>query len=451
MVKISFYGAAGEVTGSNFLVTSDNHKYIVDCGLFQGLPEITRYNTEQFAYNPKEVEAVIVTHAHLDHVGRLPKLVKEGFHGPIFATEATIELAGLVLDDAEGLMHHHFEQSNHPVLYDRIDLERTKTLFRAVPYHKPFRLPTGDTVTFFDAGHILGSATILFETGGKRLVFSGDIGHWPGTILPHPETPLEADCVMVEGTYGSIEHKERQDRLTVLKDALDWTAEHRGVLLIPAFAVERTQEVLYLLHHLFTENQLPKMPVFVDSPLAIEALEVFERHLELFRREIRDEHDHNFFSFRSLALTPTVEQSKEINDLPPPKVIIAGSGMMQGGRIEHHLKHYLDKPNTYLLVIGYQAEGTIGQRIISGQKVVEIHGEQVSVRAHVVNVDAFSSHADDSELIAWLKQIKFQPNSSIVITHSDLKRSEPFAQELAKQFPNVKTHVAQLNQSLDLQ
>lgn len=452
MTKVSFFGAAGEVTGSNFLIETDTDKYIVDCGLFQGRDTISDLNDKPLAYNPAESSAVIVTHAHLDHIGRLPVLVRGGYHGPIFATEATIELATIVLKDALGLAEERSRREGKPQLYEEEDLNRTLQQFQAVPYHKPHRLNGSDQFTLYDAGHILGSASVLLEAGGKKIIFSGDIGHWPSPLLAIPEPPPAADLVITEATYGGEEHLGSDDREQVVKKALEWTSQNNGVLLIPAFSIERSQELLFLLHEMFDKHQLPKMPIFLDSPLAIEALAVFEHHMELYRREVvKDEHGgHNLFDFGSLALTPTVEDSKDINDAPHPKVIIAGSGMMAGGRIVHHLKHYLSRPDTYLLIIGFQAPGTLGSAILGGAKSVHIHGQEVAVRAKIEVAEAFSGHADNSELMQWLRKIEMPSGGRLAIVHSEPDRAEKYLAFVKGHLPNANIIIPKIGASIEV-
>lgn len=454
MVKLSFYGGAGEVTGSNFLVDTGRHQYLIDCGLFQGSDLLVEHNDEPFPYDPKQITAVAVTHAHLDHIGRLPKLVKEGYAGPILATEATIELAILGLKDTLELMSDRRHRHNQPPLYDRVDLRRTIDRFLPVGYHQPHKLPDGDELIFYDAGHILGSASIFLQADGHKFVFSGDIGSWPNPLLPQPESAISADTVVMEATYGG-EDRSDQDREKILLKAFDWIMRNRGVLLIPAFALERSQELLYLLNDLSNRRLLPDIPIFLDSPLAIEALEVFERHQELLSPTAKQagRHDADIFNFRKLVLAASVEDSKEINEQAPPKVIIAGSGMMEGGRIHHHLKRYLDRPNTYLLVIGFQAPGTLGSRIISGRTEVRLDGRVVPVRAKVETAEGFSSHADSPKLLEWVRQIRLTDNSHrprIFLVHSDKKRAEAFRQILTKQLPNIAVAEAGLNQTIEL-
>lgn len=453
MPKLSFFGAAGAVTGSNFLIETKEHKYVVDCGLFQGSPNLTQFNDDEFSYEPSSVDALIVTHAHLDHIGRIPKLVRDGFRGPIYATQPTIELMSLTLKDAVELMDHRNQRDGKPVIYEEEDVRRTMALCRAVSYKTAQPLNGKDSVTFYDAGHILGSASVLVEADGKQFAFSGDVGHAPNILLPHSETPPTADVVVTEATYGGVEHNDGTDREKVLLDAIEWTIQNRGVLLIPAFAIERSQELLYLLNDLFNTQKLPKIPIFFDSPLAIEALEVFEKHGQQFSTQVKEveKKDPEIFSFRGLVLTPTVENSKDINDQPPPKVIIAGSGMMEGGRIFHHLKRYLSHRSTLLLVIGYQAEGTLGRRIVDGDKEITINGDRIPIRATIKVVDIFSGHADNTDMIEWVKGIK--PNSQqqkVFIVHSDPERAKVFQSNLAEELPEAAIDIAQLNQVVEL-
>lgn len=452
MPEISFYGASGEVTGSNFLVSTGNDKYLVDCGLFQGSQHAFNDSLTSFQYDPSEIDALIITHSHLDHIGRIPKLVKDGYRGPIYATAATLELTELILADAYHIMEMHHRKDHQPMMYEETDLKRALSLFKPISYHKPQTLEGEDSVTLYDAGHILGSSSVLLKAGGKRFVFSGDLGHYPNTLLPHSEPPPEADIIITEGTYGGVEHKTKQDRVEVIKKAIEWTIQNRGVLLIPAFSIERTQELLYLLHQMFTHHKMPRIPIYLDGPLAIRALEVFDRHLELYTEQVRKDSNtgHEIFSFKSLAITPTVNDSKSINTIKPPKVIIAGSGMMVGGRIIHHMKRYLSHERTLLLVIGYQADGTLGRKIINGAKEISINGSKVAVRAKIEIVDAFSGHADNSELLDWLKGVKLSKGGKIFIVHSDPKRAELFEDNIQEAFPEAEVQKAVIGASIQV-
>ncbi len=451
MTKVTFYGAAGEVTGSNHLIETAEAKYVVDCGLFQGGDYIGGHNDAPFAYDPAEVKAVMITHAHLDHIGRLPMLVKDGYRGPIYATDATLELTTVTLKDALSLMTHRQERNNTPPLYSEADLQRTISQYKPLKYRTKQSLFGKDSVTLYDAGHILGSASISVEADGRKLVFSGDVGYYPNTLLPKPESPPEADLVVMEATYGGVSREERLDRLAVVKEALATVIKNQGVLLVPAFAIERSQELLFLLHYLFIEHQLPKLPIYLDSPLAIEALAVYERHKELFNSVVSKEGTQaDPFTFRNLVLTPTSADSKEINLTPPPKMIVAGSGMMEGGRIHHHLKRYLPHENTLLLVVGYQADRTLGRKIVEGAKQVEIMDDWIPVRAKVQVVDIFSGHADDIELKEWIQKIKLPVSGQVAIVHSDPDRAAKFQQELKTLLPKQSIVVATIGMTVEV-
>ncbi|MBI4948199.1 MBL fold metallo-hydrolase [Candidatus Berkelbacteria bacterium] len=453
MAQLGFYGSAGIVTGSNFLVEdSRGTKIVVDCGLFQGDFDANKLNAQPFAYKAAEVSAVVLTHAHLDHIGRLPILVKDGFRGKIFATSATLELTQIVLKDAYDVMLSNHEQDGAPLLYDQPDIKRTFDLMQAMPYKTRTEIASGIFASLYDAGHILGSASVLIEADGKKILFSGDIGHAPSTLLPHAQTPELADAIVTEATYGGVDRTLKHDRLTVLHDAVNWIVQNRGVLLIPAFSVERSQELLYLFNHLYNQHKLPKVPIFLDSPLAIEALEVFERHQQLFKKDVQQERqtDTEIFDFKGLFLTPTSAESKEINDTLAPKVIIAGSGMMAGGRIMHHLKRYLSRKDCLLLVIGYQAEGTLGSKIVDGARSVFLMGDEIPIRAKVEVVDAFSGHADNKELIDWIKGVKLSPNGKVFIVHSEPDRALAFNEELELLLPSITVEVAENNKVVEI-
>lgn len=452
MPRIGFYGASGEVTGSNFLVEGRKGRYVVDCGLFQGQDTIAENNQDPFSYNAEEVAALILTHAHLDHIGRVPKLVREGFRGPIYCTEATSELTEIVLKDALDLMERRLDRTDAPALYEVADLNRALAQMRPINYRQSGSLKGGDKFTLYDAGHILGSASVSLQVDGKDLVFSGDLGHWPSVLLPAPDPPPVADVVVMEATYGGRERDDSTDRLKVLKSALDLTMEQGGTLLIPAFSIERTQELLFLLHELFVHHSQPPLPIILDSPLAIEALKIFRKHGELFANNVRTHkrRGEDMFAFKNLAVTATVDESKSTNDIPNPKVIIAGSGMMVGGRISHHLKHYLPDPKTLLLVIGYQAPGTLGSQIVGGAKKVRIMGAEIPIRAKVQLTQAFSGHADHSELLEWLGRINLRQGGRVFVTHANKENAHKFLKSLTETLPGEMAQIAKHNQSVEI-
>jgi len=401
-MKLSFHGGAREVTGACYLVESGNAKLLVDCGLFQGSRECEELNFQPFQFDPSAVDALLVTHAHVDHVGRIPKLVRAGFSGAIYSTPATRELAELLLEDAL-----HLAERRNEEWYDSSDLQRAMALWKEVPYRR--RIGVGDAAfQFRNAGHILGSAFAEVWAEGKHLLFTGDLGNIPSVLLPPPEVVRDAEYLIIESTYGNRSHEPPEERILKLERAAEDIAARRGVLVIPAFATERTQDILFLLNEMLHFKRIPEMPVFVDSPLAIRATAVYERHTEQYKDEIRSlylAHPH-LFQFKKLRFTQSVEESKQINEVPPPKIIIAGSGMMQGGRILHHLRRNLSDPHSILVVVGYQAGGSLGRRLLDGEKVVKILGEELSVAAEIRKINGFSAHADNPQLFSFVESAR---------------------------------------------
>ncbi|MBI4132485.1 MAG: MBL fold metallo-hydrolase [Candidatus Sungbacteria bacterium] len=401
-ISLSFYGAAREVTGACYLLDTGQEKILIDCGMFQGCDDCDERNHEKLPFDASAIDAVIITHAHVDHVGRLPKLWREGFRGAIYATPPTCDLTELLLEDAM-----NFFKAGEGELYSRRDLEEIMKLFQPLGYGTDVRL-TSSSLKLLPAGHILGSSFVRLETQGKIFVFSGDIGNDPSILLPPRASIPEANVLTVESTYGNKRHQHIQDRRLMLERAIEDAASRRGTLMIPAFATERTQEILYEINGMMQFKRVPEIPVFVDSPLAIKTTAIFSKYPPYYRDEVQQlvkTHPH-IFAFKNLKFTPSVEESKAINDVPPPKVIIAGSGMSSGGRILHHEKRYLPDPNSVLLVTGYQAAGSLGRRLLDRAREVKIHGEPVSVAAEVRIIDGYSAHADQDELFAFVEEMK---------------------------------------------
>lgn len=399
-MRISFHGGAREVTGACYLLESGEAKILIDCGLFQGTHECEELNFQPFSFAVPEIDAVIVTHAHLDHVGRLPKLAREGFKGKIFSTAPTKDLAVLILEDALSLSERQGKS-----LYDHSDLEKIMENWEVVSYQEKFRL--GDLeVKLHEAGHILGSALVELWGENKHLLFTGDLGNIPSALLPPPETFQNIEYLVIESTYGSRTHEAAGERVLNLERAVEETASRQGTLLLPSFATERTQDILYLLNEMLLFKRIPEIPVFVDAPLAIRVTAVFEQYTEFYKEEIRElfRGHPNLFKFKKLRFTVSVEESKAINEVQPPKVILAGSGMMTGGRILHHARRYLPDPKSILLVIGYQASGSLGRRLVDGEKLVKIMGEEVEVRAEVREIHGFSAHADNPQLFSFVER-----------------------------------------------
>jgi metallo-beta-lactamase family protein len=442
-IKLTFLGAAQSVTGSCYLIETSNTKFLVDCGLYQER-ELTGRNWAPFPIPPGTLDFVLLTHAHLDHSGLLPKLVREGFRGPIYCTAATTEIAEIMLLDAAHLnqedaeykrRRHQREKRRGPYLevplYTVADAEASFPLFSSVQYGTPFNLAEGTEATFYDAGHVLGSSMItvkIKQNGEERtILFSGDIGRWGKPILHDPTLFEAADYVLVESTYGDRLSESLEDAANKLADTINATVKSGGNIVIPSFALERAQEILYYLNKFLIEDRIPNLMVFVDSPMALSINQVFENHPELFDQEMtKFMEEGSPFSFRGLRLTMTAGESKAINKIKGTVIIIAGSGMCTGGRIKHHLVTNISRRQSTILFVGYQAAGTLGREIVDGAKEVRILGQFYPVKAKVVHIHGFSAHADRDELIKWLSSLR-QPPKCLFVTHGESSVSHHFA------------------------
>lgn len=424
---------------------------MIDCGLFQGTHEDEQRNHEKLPFDPATLTEVIVTHAHLDHVGRLPLLVKNGFQGFFYATPPTIELTRLVLEDTFGIMDYENKKFGNPVLYNQGDIENVMAQFKAVDYYKTHELGKEVTFTFHDAGHIFGSAFVEFQAEGKKAVFSGDIGNVNVPILRDTDNlPKDLDLLVCESTYGDRHHEPAGERVELVKNLVEKAVEHGGVLMIPSFALERTQELLYELHDLIERHhKLKPMPIFLDSPLAIDAMKVFEKYPQYYDEEacrfLKDGDD--IFGFEGLSQTYTRDQSLKINHVPGPKIIIAGAGMMNGGRILHHAIRYVSDHNNTLLFIGYQSPGTLGWKILTGADRVPIHGESVAVHCKVEMVNAFSAHGDSEKLKTWIMSGGASPQQ-VILNHGDKFSSEAFAKVLNEK--GIKAQRAEYHKTVEV-
>lgn len=423
---LTFHGAAGTVTGSKHLVRWNGQNILLDCGLFQGLKELRLRNWAEPPFEPASLDAVVLSHAHIDHSGYLPLLVKRGFRGPVFCTAATADLLRVLLPDSAHLMEEEAEYANRhgyskhrPALplFSAEDVEGVFPLLRTQPYGQDFEVVPGTRATLRRTGHILGSASIdlLWEATGKRLVFSGDLGRWGRPILRDPESVPEADVLLVESTYGDRLHAA--DARAHLARIITQTAHRGGAVLIPAFAVGRAQELIWTLRQLEDAGEVPLLSVYVDSPMAIDVTEMYCQHPEDYDEETAQamREQRCPLCCRQYHLLRTVEQSKELGGRKGPMVIIAGSGMMTGGRILHHLKQRITDPRNTLLLVGYQALGTRGRALLEGARQLRMHGQDVPVRAQVEVIDGLSAHADQSEILRWLSGFRRPPEKTYVV------------------------------------
>jgi metallo-beta-lactamase family protein len=404
-VKITFCGGTGSVTGSNFLLEVGGKKILVDCGLTQGLKLADDINWDPFPYNAKEIDVLFVTHAHVDHIGRIPKLVHEGFSGVIYSTKPTRALALPMLDDTMEILGSnvklHLEE-----IYNPENIKRALAVWHGFEYHEKIKIIPELEVELYNAGHILGSAMILFNYAGKRILFTGDLGNTPSPILPDTEKVPNVDYVVMESVYGDRNHESREDRRKYLEEAIENNYKRKGTLIIPIFSLERSQELLFELNSLVENKRIPTMPIFLDSPLAIKLTEVFKQFRTYFNDRAQEamKSDKYLFDFPGLHNTLKSEESRMINEVPNPKIIIAGSGMSTGGRIVHHERHYLPDPNNTILLTGYQSVGTPGRLIQEGVKTVRITGESVIVRSHVVTISGYSGHRDSDGLLRFVEE-----------------------------------------------
>lgn len=468
-MKLTFHGAAGAVTGSMHLVEADGKRILLDCGLYQGRRKDADTKNRNLPLDAASIDAVILSHAHIDHSGNLPTLVKNGFAGPIYSTPATIDLCGWMLRDTAHIQEHDAEflnkrlehrrrqglENGHVIpLYTMQDAEATLPLFQQVPYHTPHSLTPSLTYESYDAGHILGSSSVILTDTSRpnpvRLAFSGDVGRPNLPIIRDPETLPPIDYLILESTYGGRLHKSIGHVANKLADVVNRTARRGGRIIVPAFAVGRTQQLVLMLHQLANEKRIPNIPIFVDSPLALNVTDVHRAHPECFDQETLaylNNHE-DPFGFKRLQYIREASESKKLNDLHGPFVVISASGMCEQGRILHHLRNNIEDPRNTVLITGFQAQDTLGRKLVEKWPEVKIFGEPTRVRAEISSLDELSGHADQHELLEWVAPVA-KGLKKIFLVHGEPAQSQVLARLLSERF-NVPAAAVCPGQAFDL-
>jgi metallo-beta-lactamase family protein len=463
-MKITFFGAAGGVTGTAYYCESSVARIMIDCGMFQGGRRDESRNKTAPPVNYTKLDAIVLTHAHLDHCGRLPLAVREGYRGPIFGTPATLDLAALVLRDSLKVQTSDLDKLNRMLVrngkskikpaFEEVDVEGAILQMKPLPYHQPFQVAKGMNITVDEAGHILGSGSLKLsvEDGlqNKSVIFSGDLGAAGMPIVRDPEPFREADMVILESTYGDRDHKPLHETIDEAIAIIRHALQSKGKILVPSFAIGRTQDIIYYIEQAFRKGGLQRFPIYIDSPMAIEASRIYMNHPELFDDEMKEfmtsgepERDKGF-----IHPTQTSEESQHLNDVQGPCMIIAGSGMCNAGRIKHHLRHNLWKAETSVLIVGYQAEGTLGRKIVDGAQSVKIFGEMIKVKAQVHKLGGFSAHAGQTDLLKWFNALA-PDRPRVVLTHGEEKARIPLAEIIRHRY-GIQPFLPQFGDSIEL-
>ncbi|MDP1624056.1 MAG: MBL fold metallo-hydrolase [Bacteroidales bacterium] len=463
-MKITFYGAAGGVTGTAYYCESTDARIMIDCGMFQGGRRDESRNKAAPPVNYNTLDAIVLTHAHLDHCGRLPHAVRNGYRGPVFGTPATLDLAALVLRDSLKVQTSDLEKLNRMLVrngkpkirpaFEEDDVETAIRQMKPLTYHTPFPVAKGMEIIVDEAGHIMGSGSLKLTVsdgkGKKSVIFSGDLGATGMPIVRDPEPFREADMVIMESTYGDRDHKPLQETIDEAIAIIGEALHLKGKILVPSFAIGRTQDIIYYIEQAFRKGGLPRFPIYIDSPMAIEASRIYMSHPELFDEEMIEligsgemERDKGY-----IRPTPSAEESRRLNDVKGPCMIIAGSGMCNAGRIKHHLRHNLWKPETSVLIVGYQAQGTLGRKLVDGNSTVNIFGERIAVRAKIHKLGGFSAHAGQTDLLNWFNVLA-PDRPRVVLTHGEEKARMPLSDIIRKRY-GLQPFLPQYGDSIEL-
>ncbi len=447
---IGFYGGTGAVTGANFLFDIGDKRILIDCGAVEREHMCDEANLESFAYDPASTDVLLVTHAHADHIGRIPKLVHDGFKGVIYSTPATKDLAAIMFDDALSLMRSDNEKHGCPIMYEKHDVEAALALWQSAAYHDRFAIGSAD-IEFLDAGHVLGSAMVRIKRGDRHIIFSGDLGNSPEPLLNDTESPEGTNYLVMESVYGDRVHEKREERLDILRAVIEEARTRKGTLFIPSFSIERTQIILHELDEMITSGKMQPIPVYLDAPLATRVTEVFRRYPDEMNTALRERfaEGNDPFSFDGLKVTATTAQSAVIHESPDPKVIIAGAGMSSGGRIRAHEMRYLPDPNAMILFVGYQAPGSLGRRIQEGSKSVIIDGTTVPVRAKIESIEGYSGHKDRDGLLDFVNEARDTLERVFVVMGEP--KSETFLAQRIRDFIGVDAIVPQKGEKISIE
>lgn len=465
-MRLEFWGAVRNTTGSMHLFETDGKKILLDCGLFQGRRAEARERNLTFPFDPSCIHSLVLSHAHIDHCGNIPNIVKEGFQGSIYCTAATEELCSALLLDSAHIQEKDVEYLNKKLarsgkpllepLYTTEDAERSLHYFQDIHYHRPLNLLKHLRCTFMDAGHILGSSIVVLDVEehgrSKRLVFTGDLGQRHLPILKDPERPQNVDYLVIESTYGNRLHEPIEKVEAWLQAIVTRVYERRGKIIIPAFSVGRTQEIVYILAQLWARKAMPRIPVFVDSPLSVNVTEIFRHHPECYDREMREQllAGRDPMGFELVTYIRDVEKSKELNTFKEPCIIISASGMCEAGRILHHLKNNIENPRNLVLIVGFQAEHTLGRRLVEGRPKVKIFGEQYKLKAEVEVIDAFSAHADANDLMEFVQALNEQKRlERVFVVHGEEEQSQALGERVRQEL-GVQVEVPVRGQSFTL-